>query len=842
MANIIDGNVIDIGDFLGCCDPLASNTCGTCIVDGNCATLSGVPQPDLGGTYTNGPCQYKASVIEKCTDPAANNYCETCVYSCPNNDCCEYGEVDVVDGSSTVISVVWNPEGGGEITTDPCEGIITEINPTTNVVEQIISNHNYGSVEKDCCNPENGWLWTDLGGNVDGRWECISPVIESNPGLCEGILDGSISTERLICVDCDNFAAWDNLYEARNGASLQDTNQDLWDALVEIITSDPTNPLNGNFGNGSFYFDEVTGDLIETEDCCDAVGGVFYTTLTDSDVTVSACLCNTTPEEAETICECLTTVDDYVNLVATTQGRNLYLNVETLTSLGLTQEQSLFVVNNLFNPNDNNNDEISDNVNARILVNNVLSVTGGFYVCYESSPTLNRINSDLSLDTPINRGRLSAVNVSQTKCIELSGFYDEILCYCEPQEECNLSFTDISVIIELDDFNQQQTIATFNGGTITQACCLSIASENNLPWVWQEYNGQFRCYTVDPDPCLPLEFNLNQNLIKPECNTPLDVSVSFYFGTPENPCVEPDDEDDDIIIVTPEPDPCLLEFDAEGNLVDYNSTKVSRSLPPRIPPHTESVSEVTPCCYNPKSPITARIIIRDENDTVVQTGEEFGTVDLETWVDVDTTFALTGDTEGYNISLQFTSGLNCCCVYDIFLDNFKFTCSEDLNITEFIKNDCPGFNITPVIDNKKSWVYNPGDLNYSNIQNQVGTLTDNVIIKNGEYGLIEGNGEINRRFAPSPDADLPWRYTDYFKQSSVLEKHSNLILNSKELYLTFDMCSDCCVKYSPCPAGYTLSAGTETCYKHIISKQFQSDELFQFQDGEWYDFMDFNNP
>ncbi len=145
MANIIDGNVIDIGDFVGCCDTTASNTCDSCIVDGNCATLSGVPQPDLGGTYTNGPCQYNASTIEKCLDPAANNYCPDCVYSCPNNDCCEYGEVD---GSSTVINVVWNPEGGGEINTDPCEGIITEINPTTNVVEQISNGYNVGSVKE----------------------------------------------------------------------------------------------------------------------------------------------------------------------------------------------------------------------------------------------------------------------------------------------------------------------------------------------------------------------------------------------------------------------------------------------------------------------------------------------------------------------------------------------------------------------------------------------------------------------------------------------------------------------------------------------------------------------
>jgi hypothetical protein len=189
--------------------------------------------------------------------------------------------------------------------------------------------------------------------------------------------------------------------------------------------------------------------------------------------------------------------------------------------------------------------------------------------------------------------------------------------------------------------------------------------------------------------------------------------------------------------------------------------------------------------------------------------------------------------------VQFTSGLNCCCTYDLYLDNFQVNCVEQETIEEEIKNICPGFKLTPVVDNKKSWVYNAGELNYSKIQNQSGVLTDNLTINRGDLGLIQGNGIINRTFAPSPDAELQWRYTDYFNQSSVLEKHSKLVLNSKELLLTFDMCSTCCLEYSPCPKGFTLSGGTETCFKTTIVKQFQDGWGFDFQDGIPYDFMDF---
>lgn len=113
--------------------------------------------------------------------------------------------------------------------------------------------------------------------------------------------------------------------------------------------------------------------------------------------------------------------------------------------------------------------------------------------------------------------------------------------------------------------------------------------------------------------------------------------------------------------------------------------------------------------------------------------------------------------ENFKIKLILNNVLE-CCNYNIFVDDIKVDCVLQDTILVTNKFDCPGFKLDRVIDNKKSWVYNDGDV-------------------------------VNRIFAPSPDADLPWRYTDYLEQSGVYEKHSKLVLNSKEMEITFNMCN-----------------------------------------------------
>ena len=791
---------ISLPRLVGCMDPQASNY--NPLATDPCGPI-GPPQLGQNGTYSSGCCIYPNSNVTGCMDPQASNYNPNASISC--SGCCQYDQSGGVTNS--VLRKITIPINPGAIIgniidlNDPCQNLIV------NISEEGVVYNGEQPIKEECCDQQY------VGQPVFWDGSFCNIYTSTDGTLCENLTQGLLTTEeienRILCVDCDNFAWWDNLYTTLNGDSLQNINIDLWDYLVSVITADPTSPLNPNFGNGSFYIDALTGEPIVGKECCHLLPDSNYVEiLSETGELVSACLCNT-EQETELDCYCIDKVDEFIALASTVEGNQLLMNISTLTSLGLNLDQANFVISNLFNPNDYTGDNIPDNINAKLLISNVLYLTGGFYVCFEKSGK--------EIDYLIggsNQPNTLPVAVNSTKCTELGGYFDGILCYCKPQENCNLRLRDVQISTTLDQYNQQVSVVTFNGDSITEACCLQLAEDNNLPWSYELYNGDFQCFTKDPNPCLPLEFNLNRDLIKPECENPLDISVSFYFKTPDNICVEPE-EDDDIIIIDPEVDPCLLTFDEENNLIDYNTAKPIRPslLTPTPINEDGEVNDGEPCCFNPNTPIQTQLVIKDDKNNVVHTSESFSFTQFESWYDITTQYQLptTGTTEGYNVSLQFTSGLNCCCVYDIFLDNFSFSCSEDEVITETIKDKCPGIDIVPVIDNKKSWVYNPGDLNYSGIRNQAGRLLDNDIINGGETGLIGGYGTINRTFAPSPDADLPWRYTDYFNQSSVLEKHSNLVLNSKELYLTFDMCSI----GGPCPDGYTLSAGTETCYKYI---------------------------
>jgi len=798
-------NIIEIGgdkEGVGCLDPAASNYNPFASIWCTGYVFGATPQPDLGGVLTNGCCQYGSVSVTGCIDTQANNFNPEAVNPCDN--CCTYGDTNSGGPILDLGDLVLNPNGVGDNNPDTDTDLINckDLFYTITTLGEVVSNGDM-SLTEECCT-----YYESLGNIVS--WDSVTRTCNllEPSSLCETYDLGLITTnelqERITCVDCDNFAWWDNLYTTMNGDSLQNINTPLWDFLVSVITSDPTNPLTPNFGNGSFYIDILTGEPIVNENCCKALSDSNFTTnVNEVGEESSVCLCDTIPETIIE-CECLTDVGLFLSIASTEEGAKLLLTPETLLSLGLSSDEVIFVINNAFNSSDIDGDDISEDVKVKILLSNALAVSGGFYLCYEITQGPQQTESQ---GIP--------QSVSSTKCDELGGFFDGTLCFCEPQDDCNVSLTDITMTTIVDDFNQNITIVTFNNESISETCCLQIASANNLPWSYESYNGDVNCFTSDPNPCLPLEFKLNRDLIKPECETPIDVSMSFYFGKPENPCVEIEDNDDDIIIIENPTEPCLLSFDENNNLVDYNSTttkrtpQTSQQLPQTISGETE-----TPCCYNPEAPISVNLVIRDDKNNVIQTSDSFSFIDLETWFDITTQFTIptTGTTEGFNAYLQFTSGLNCCCVYDIFLDNFKFNCNEELTITEIINNDCPGFDIAPVIDNKKSWVYNPGELGYSEYQNQSGRFTDNRIITQGQYGLIEGYGEINRTFAPSLDAELEWRYTDYFKQSSVLEKHSNLVLNSKELFLTFDMCNI----GGPCPDEYTLSAGTETCYRTTI--------------------------
>jgi hypothetical protein len=149
------------------------------------------------------------------------------------------------------------------------------------------------------------------------------------------------------------------------------------------------------------------------------------------------------------------------------------------------------------------------------------------------------------------------------------------------------------------------------------------------------------------------------------------------------------------------------------------------------------------------------------NDDLELTTTTISSFDLSTdgycnWTNLSTEI-LNYRGEKFKLKL-IIEGLNECCDYDFYVDDISVDCVVEDTVTSTTPIKCPGFKLKRVIDNKKSWIYNDGEI-------------------------------INREFAINPDTDIPWRYTNYFEQSGIFEKHSNLVLNSKEMELTFNLCS-----------------------------------------------------
>ena len=224
------------------------------------------------------------------------------------------------------------------------------------------------------------------------------------------------------------------------------------------------------------------------------------------------------------------------------------------------------------------------------------------------------------------------------------------------------------------------------------------------------------------------------------------------------------------------------------------------------------------CCYDTETPIQGQIVIQDENFNVINptsieyvdtfsstqtnintntnVGQGFGK-----WIRLTTTVSLSDlntitslGNNGINVAVEFTDGLYKCCDYNIFFDDIEVGCLKTGFITTYQVEPCVGYDLSScVIDNKKSWVYNPGkdemsDNTYDKIVRQNGSRGMNI----EQTGIIKagGHGAINRVFAPSVDAELDFRDTDYFNFHGVIEKHSKLVLNSKQLILQFNMCPD----------------------------------------------------
>ena len=241
------------------------------------------------------------------------------------------------------------------------------------------------------------------------------------------------------------------------------------------------------------------------------------------------------------------------------------------------------------------------------------------------------------------------------------------------------------------------TVTSTTVSDISENCCTELGSG-----LWTYINGE--CYWDPPKVVVPVSIGISENdiiIIDRTCDT-LTVCVSFFLEKPDDP-------------------ECHTENEITASLGAYSD-------------------DITNNVFN----ITEQTSYSSVNDGYC------------TWVRI---CGQIQDFDGTPFKLKLNlDGTLDCCEYDIYVDDISVSCIVQDAIEVSTRNDCPGFTLNKVIDNKKSWVYNDGDV-------------------------------INRVFAPSVDADIPWRYTNYVEQSNVWEKHSKLVLNSKELYLTFNMCT-----------------------------------------------------
>jgi hypothetical protein len=132
--------------------------------------------------------------------------------------------------------------------------------------------------------------------------------------------------------------------------------------------------------------------------------------------------------------------------------------------------------------------------------------------------------------------------------------------------------------------------------------------------------------------------------------------------------------------------------------------------------------------------------------------------------------------------------------------------ANSLSFSENTKSISPGFDLTRIVDNKKSWV-------------------DNTSLTNREFSIGRTNG------------------TSPFRQTNYDINDERLVINSKEVDLDINIASAietdvwCFLNNN-----YGLLTGITTCtncgfFKYGSVKEFQDDKFFVFMNGSSYDFM-----
>ena len=815
----------DIFNKLGCMDPLATNYDPT-------ATN---PCSDC--------CTYGSNIIG-CTDPLAVNYDKNATTSC--NDCCVYKTAPIVEGFiRSPDSVIVGTLGGGVVVNE-CVGPFT-VN-TNDIVEGVTS--------AACCS-------TNYIGPVPVGYTYSWVQGDTKGGVCKII---KTCPTNLTCVNCINFDWWNDTYIANhNGQSFSVTSPLLWQQIVDLITNSgktiSVNTLNGEpitqecckgvFQNGICFCEQAVAETYEPR-CIKNLTDFLNLISTTAGYNFFITNFSTIGPSLGLTATQINFIKLYINSAADSNGNG----IQDLTEARLILSNALNVTGG-FHVN------FGTVTNTPILMTKgVCDQYGGFW---DSTGT---VSTGGSTGTGLDNGGLGTgtigtqvgpVRPTPTGTIDLGGqqvgttllrtvgTVETVTpnptpnpttngnCMCKPVvDQCEIDLSQVQVVNSFDFFNNPiQVVNLTQGNTpLNEACCNRLINDNpNLNWVWQAPY----CLASPKEDCLPAVFELNNNkpMQVPACENDLELSMWLYFGKPNDPCQPiPDPPDNDVIVI--EGEFCDITLTPNTNAVqpsvNLGNIEIGTNLARAIGNqnllkevgNTEPVVVISPtgtCCYNTANPILARVSTTEPflNQFLTQVKTFNSATDyFNRWVQIKATLPTSGLTLNFGLNLEIYQGLNCCCDYDFFIDDIQVNCLGQ--VPELIYNNiqCPGFNLTKVIDNKKSWVYNPG------IPTVGITEYDNIERIDGSFGLLNGEGTINRTFAPSLDADIPWRYTDYWQQSSVYEKHSKLVLNTKELWLTFDMCADCPISGTTlaCPSGYTLSASTNICYQNVVCTSY----------------------
>jgi hypothetical protein len=361
---------------------------------------------------------------------------------------------------------------------------------------------------------------------------------------------------------------------------------------------------------------------------------------------------------------------------------------------------------------------------------------------------------------------------------------------------------DVDIISDYVTTDSGTEYITYANG-VDETCCSNKSLNSNMPgeWVWDGSRCVLNTKVDSTKNTETTTITINETPILMDGCEDVVITTYVYFSEPGNKCFGGQPIGNGYTSQTAQNtdsyynNPPITATDISvfsNNIWSEDITPEQYGLPK--PQQTKN------CCYDVETPISGRLIIQntETNETITDgvtyvntytstqpSITDFNSVNggFNRWIKLTTTVNV-GSLEQFNLAVEFTDGLFKCCEYDIYFDDISVNCDKTLTRELLSTDKCPGFELRRVIDNKKSWVYNPGTEDTSN------SVYDNIIRSYGDNGLIQGHGDINRTFAPSADAELNYRDTNYYGFHNVMEKHSNLVLNSKEVVLQFNMCAD----------------------------------------------------